>query len=64
MKRQSATRSRYSFKVKRPKTTKRYRVRVIAKDGGEHVPGTSRSREGQACGSAALTRGASGRPKW
>ncbi len=43
VKRQSATRSRYSFKVKRPKTTKRYRVRVIAKDGGEHVPGTSRS---------------------
>jgi hypothetical protein len=43
VKRQSATRSRYSFKVKRGKLARRYRVRVIAKDGGEHVPGTSRT---------------------
>jgi hypothetical protein len=40
---QSATRSRYAFKVKRAKAVRRYRVRVIARDGGEHVPGTSRT---------------------
>ena len=37
------TRSRYSFKVKRRKVTREYRVRVIARDGGEHFPGTSRT---------------------
>lgn len=43
VKKQSATRSRYSFTVRRTKSTRRYRVRVIARDGGEHVPGTSRT---------------------
>ncbi len=37
------TRSRYSFTVKRAKLPRRYRVRVIARDGGAHVPGTSRT---------------------
>lgn len=43
VKAQSATRSRYSFTVKRTRATRRYRIRVIARDGGEHVPGTSRT---------------------
>jgi hypothetical protein len=34
-------RSRYKFVVNRRKT-RTYRVRVIARDGGAHVPGTSR----------------------
>jgi hypothetical protein len=42
VRRQSATRSRYAFKVKRARKVRVYRVRVIARDGGEHVPGTSR----------------------
>ena len=38
------SRSRYSFSVKRSrKRTHRYRVRVIARDGGAHYPGSSRS---------------------
>jgi hypothetical protein len=38
------SRSRYSFSVKRSrKRTHRYRVRVIARDGGAHYPGQSRS---------------------
>jgi hypothetical protein len=36
-------RSRYTFKVTRSRTTRRYRVRVIARDGGAHVPGDSRT---------------------
>lgn len=38
------SRSRYAFSVKRSrKRTHRYRVRVIARDGGAHWPGRSRS---------------------
>jgi len=38
------SRSRYTFTVKRSrKRTHRYRVRVIARDGGAHYPGRSRS---------------------
>ena len=41
-------RSRYRFKVRkrrgvRGRGVRVYRVRVIARDGGAHVPGTSRS---------------------
>jgi hypothetical protein len=36
------TRSRYRFTVRRNRTTKRYRVVVLARDGGAHVPGRSR----------------------
>ncbi len=36
-------RSRYGFKVRKRRTPRTYRVRVIARDGGAHVPGTSRS---------------------
>jgi hypothetical protein len=35
-------RSRYTFVVKRRTRPRVYRVRVIARDGGAHVPGTSR----------------------
>jgi hypothetical protein len=38
-----ASRSRYSFKVAKRRTAARYRVRVIARDGGAHVPGVSRT---------------------
>ena len=37
-----ANRSRYSFSVKRRKRAGRYRVVVLARDGGAHVPGKSR----------------------
>ena len=37
-----ANRSRYSFSVKRQRRTGRYRVVVLARDGGAHVPGRSR----------------------
>jgi len=37
-----ANRSRYAFSVKRQKRTGRYRVVVLARDGGAHVPGRSR----------------------
>ena len=37
-----ANRSRYSFSVKRKKRAGRYRVVVLARDGGAHVPGRSR----------------------
>jgi hypothetical protein len=37
-----ANRSRYSFSVKRKKRVGRYRVVVLARDGGAHVPGLSR----------------------
>jgi hypothetical protein len=37
-----ATRSRYRFSVKRTKRVGRYRVVVLARDGGAHVPGRSR----------------------
>ena len=36
-------RSRYGFKVRKRRGVRTYRVRVIARDGGAHVPGTSRS---------------------
>jgi hypothetical protein len=36
-----ANRSRYSFSVKRKKRVGRYRVVVLARDGGAHVPGRS-----------------------
>jgi hypothetical protein len=36
-------RSRYTFEVTRKRATRRYRVRVIARDGGAHVPGNSRT---------------------
>jgi len=36
-------RSRYSFAVARRRAARRFRVRVIARDGGAHVPGTSRT---------------------
>jgi hypothetical protein len=36
-------RSRYGFKVRKRRGERVYRVRVIARDGGAHVPGTSRS---------------------
>jgi hypothetical protein len=36
-------RSRYGFKVRKRRAAQVYRVRVIARDGGAHVPGTSRS---------------------
>jgi hypothetical protein len=36
------SRSRYSFTVRRTRTPRRYRVRVIARDGGAHYPGNSR----------------------
>jgi hypothetical protein len=35
-------RARYAFLVKRRTRARAYRVRVIARDGGAHVPGTSR----------------------
>ncbi len=38
-----ANRSRYGFKVRKRRGVRVYRVRVIARDGGAHVPGTSRS---------------------
>ena len=38
-----ANRSRYGFKVRKRRGVRTYRVRVIARDGGAHVPGTSRS---------------------
>jgi hypothetical protein len=38
-----ANRSRYGFKVRKARGKRIYRVRVIARDGGAHVPGTSRS---------------------
>jgi hypothetical protein len=41
--RAGANRSRYAFKVRKHSGTRNYRVRVIARDGGAHVPGTSRS---------------------
>ena len=37
-----ANRSRYTFSVKRQRRTARYRVVVLARDGGAHVPGRSR----------------------
>ena len=36
------TRSRYAFSVKRTRRAGRYRVVVLARDGGAHVPGRSR----------------------
>jgi len=36
-------RSRYGFKVGKRRTARGYRVRVFARDGGAHVPGTSRT---------------------
>ena len=36
-------RSRFGFKVRKRRAAQVYRVRVIARDGGAHVPGTSRS---------------------
>ena len=36
-------RSRYTFTIERGRATRRYRVRVIARDGGAHVPGDSRT---------------------
>jgi hypothetical protein len=36
-------RSRYAFTVRRGLRTRTYRVAVVARDGGAHVPGTSRS---------------------
>jgi len=36
------TRSRYAFSVKRGRRAGRYRVVVLARDGGAHVPGRSR----------------------
>jgi hypothetical protein len=36
-------RSRYRFKVRKRRGERTYRVRVIARDGGAHVPGTSRA---------------------
>ena len=36
-------RSRYGFKVRKRRAAQVYRVRVIARDGGAHVPGTSRT---------------------
>ena len=38
-----ANRSRYGFKVRKKRSPQTYRVRVIARDGGAHVPGTSRA---------------------
>jgi len=38
-----ANRSRYGFKVRKRRGPRIYRVRVIARDGGAHVPGTSRA---------------------
>ena len=38
-----SNRSRYAFKVRKKRSPQTYRVRVIARDGGAHVPGTSRS---------------------
>jgi hypothetical protein len=37
------SRSRYAFRVRKRRAAQVYRVRVIARDGGAHVPGTSRS---------------------
>ena len=37
-----AARSRYRFTVRRSRRTLTYRVVVVARDGGAHVPGTSR----------------------
>jgi hypothetical protein len=36
-------RSHYGFKVRKRRGVRVYRVRVIARDGGAHVPGTSRA---------------------
>ena len=38
-----SNRSRYGFKVRKRRGERTYRVRVIARDGGAHVPGTSRA---------------------
>ena len=38
-----SNRSRYGFKVRKRRGERIYRVRVIARDGGAHVPGTSRA---------------------
>ena len=38
-----SNRSRYGFKVRTRRGERTYRVRVIARDGGAHVPGTSRA---------------------
>jgi len=38
-----ATRSRYRFTLRRPRRTGTYRVVVLARDGGAHVPGESRA---------------------
>lgn len=40
---QTELRSTYAFKVRRKRTTKLYRVRVAARDGGAHARGYSRS---------------------
>jgi hypothetical protein len=37
-----ANRSRYRFNVKRNRKRSIYRVVVLARDGGAHVPGTSK----------------------
>jgi len=37
------SRSRYGFKVRKRQTARQYRVRVFPRDGGAHVPGTSRT---------------------
>ena len=55
-------RSRFGFKVRKRRAAQVYRVRVIARDGGAHVPGTSRS-VGVGPAQASLRPG-SGRPKW
>lgn len=40
--RRAATRSRYSFRVRRARTRRVYRAAVVPSDGGAHVRGTSR----------------------
>ena len=37
------TRSRYGFVVAKRRSARTYRVRVFPRDGGAHVPGTSRT---------------------
>ena len=39
----SGDRSRYRFTVRRGSRARTYRVAVVARDGGAHVPGTSRA---------------------
>jgi hypothetical protein len=39
----SGNRSRYALTLRRPARARTYRVVVVARDGGEHVPGTSRT---------------------